>query len=116
MTDKIVVFSTCGSAEEADSLARQLVEARLAACVSVISQLRSYYRWKGKVEQSDEWLLLIKTSREHFDQLRLKLEAAHSYELPEVLAVPIVAGSPNFLAWLDAELAAEVVEPGEAHE
>ena len=65
------------------------------------------YRWKGKVETSAEWLLIIKTSRDLFDQLRLRLESAHSYELPEVLAVPIVAGSPNFLAWLDAELTGE---------
>ena len=107
MTDKIVVFSTCGSAEEAERLARQLVEARLAACVNIITQLQSYYRWKGKVETSAEYLLIIKSSRDLFDQLRLKLESAHSYELPEVLAMPIVAGSPNFLAWLDAELTGE---------
>ncbi|MES1257865.1 MAG: divalent-cation tolerance protein CutA [Acidobacteriota bacterium] len=104
MTNKIVVFSTCDSAEEAERLARQLVEARLAACVNVISQLRSYYRWNGRVQSSTECMLIIKSSRELFEQLRLKLESVHSYELPEVLALPIVAGSPNFLAWLDAEL------------
>jgi periplasmic divalent cation tolerance protein len=104
MTNKIVVFSTCGSAEEAERLARQLVEARLAACVNVIMQVRSFYRWKGKVEDAGEWLLVIKTSRERFDKVRLLLESAHSYELPEVLALPIVEGSETYLAWLDREL------------
>ena len=104
MTDKIVVFSTCGSAEEAELLARQLVESRLAACVNVLTQIRSYYWWKGKVEVSGEWMLLIKTSRDLFDLVRAKLESAHSYELPEVLALPVIAASPNYLAWLDGEL------------
>jgi len=104
MTDKIVVFSTCGSREEAEKLARQLLEARLAACVSVIMQVQSFYWWQGKIEDSQEWLLMIKTSRDLFDKLRSALETAHSYELPEVLAVPIVEGSPNYLAWLEREL------------
>jgi periplasmic divalent cation tolerance protein len=104
MTNKIVVFSTCGSAAEAESMARQLLEARLAACVSVIPQIQSYYRWNDKTEHSAECLLMIKTSRELFDQLRLKLESLHSYELPEVLAVPVVAGSPNYLTWLESQL------------
>ncbi len=104
MTDKIVVFSTCDSAEEAERLARQLVETRLAACVNVIPRIMSYYRWKEQVQTSTEWLLVIKSSRDLFEQVRLRLETSHSYELPEVMALPIVAGSPNFLAWLDAEL------------
>jgi periplasmic divalent cation tolerance protein len=104
MTDKIVVFSTCGSQEEAELLARRLVEARLAACVNVIMQIRSFYRWQGKIEESGEWLLVIKTSRDVFDEVRAVLEAAHSYELPEVLALPVVAGSPNYLAWLEREI------------
>jgi periplasmic divalent cation tolerance protein len=105
MTNKIVVFSTCGSQEEAEQLARRLLEARLAACVNVIMQIRSYYRWQGRIEESGEWLLVIKTSRDMFEQVRTALEAAHSYELPEVLALPVVAGSANYLAWLDRELA-----------
>jgi periplasmic divalent cation tolerance protein len=104
MTDKIVVFSTCGSKEEAERLARQLLEARLAACVNVIMQIRSFYWWKGKIEDSGEWLLVIKTSRALFERVRSVLESAHSYELPEVLALPVVDGSPNYLAWLDGEL------------
>jgi periplasmic divalent cation tolerance protein len=107
MTNKIVVFSTCGSAEEAERLARELLEAQLAACVNVIPQIQSFYHWQGKIEHSSEWLLVVKTSRELFDALRVKLESAHSYELPEVLAVPVIDGSPTYLAWLEAELKTE---------
>ena|SRR5215831_7867797 len=104
MTEKIVVLSTCGSEEEASQIARRLVDAHLAACVNLIPQARSFYRWQGKVEDSNECLLIIKSSRECFPQLRTLLEAAHSYELPEVLALPVVDGSPNYLAWIDSEL------------
>jgi len=113
MTDKIVVLSTCGSVDEAERLARHLVELRLAACVNVIPQIHSYYWWMGKVESSNEHLLVIKTSRELFDRLLPELESAHSYELPEVLALPVVDGSPAYLAWLDRELAPRAVRPGE---
>ena len=104
MTEKIVVLSTCGSEEEAVRIAKRLVEERLAACVNLIPRIRSIYRWEGKVEDATEWMLLIKTSRERYDALTTVLEAAHSYELPEVLALPIITGSPNYLAWLDSEL------------
>ena len=113
MTNNIVVLSTCSSAEEAERIARQLLEARLAACVNVIMQIRSFYRWKGRVEDSAEYLLVIKTSRDLFEQLRSVLESAHSYELPEVLALPVVAGSPNYLAWLEGELATSVDPQGQ---
>jgi periplasmic divalent cation tolerance protein len=104
MTNSIVVLSTCASGEEAERLARQLLEVRLAACVNVITQIRSYYWWKGKVEESGEWMLVIKTSRDLFEQVRTVLESAHSYELPEVLALPVIAGSPNYLSWLEGQL------------
>jgi len=105
MTDKIVVLNTCASAEEAENIARGLIEARLAACVSVLPGARSYYRWQGVIENADEWLLLIKTSRELFESLRLELEKLHSYEVPELIALPIVDGAPNYLNWLEAEIA-----------
>jgi periplasmic divalent cation tolerance protein len=107
MTDKIVVVNTCGSAEEAESLARKLIEQHLAACVTVVSPVKSFYRWNGGVTNSAEWLLLIKTSRTLFEQIKSLLESNHTYELPEVIALPIVEGSPNYLAWLDRELAVE---------
>jgi periplasmic divalent cation tolerance protein len=104
MTDNIVVLSTCGSEEEANRIASLLVERRLAACVNLIPQIRSIYRWKGAVESSTEILLLIKSSREHFAALREALEGAHSYELPEALAIPVIDGSENYLNWLAANL------------
>jgi periplasmic divalent cation tolerance protein len=105
MTDKIVVLSTCSSAEEAERLARALVESRVAACVNVVPAVRSFYRWKGAVENESEHLLIIKSSRVLFDGLRLELEKAHSYEIPELIAIPIVDGALNYLNWLDTELA-----------
>ena len=104
MTDKIVVLSTCASAEEAERLARRVIDERLAACVNVLSPVRSFYRWKGEIEDSAEWLLIIKSTRDKFDALRAALESAHTYEVPEVIAIPVVEGSPNYLAWIDREL------------
>lgn len=110
MTDKIVVFNTCASAEESERLARTLIDARLAACVTVISPVRSFYRWNGAVTDAAEWLLVIKTSRALFERLRAALESAHSYELPELLALPVVEGSANYLSWIDSELKTADIE------
>jgi periplasmic divalent cation tolerance protein len=104
MTDKIVILSTCATEEEGGQLARLLVERHLAACVSLIPRMRSVYRWKGAVESADECLLIVKTSRELFEPLRRILEEAHSYELPEALALPVVDGSPAYLNWLEGSL------------
>lgn len=106
MTDKIVVLSTAASAEEAEKIARRLVEERLAACVSVIREIRSFYRWQGKIEDAAEWLLVIKSSRERFDALRTAVEKLHSYDVPEVIALPVVEGARNYLNWLGSELGA----------
>ena len=107
MTDKIVVLSTCGSAEEAERLAREIISQRAAACVNIVAPVRSIYRWNGQIEDAQEWLPIAKTDRASFDRLRSVLEAAHSYELPEVLALPVIDGSPNYLAWVGRELDAE---------
>ena len=104
MTDKIVVFSTCSTLEEAEQIARKLIGERLAACVNVTPGVRSFYRWKGAIEDSAEFLLVIKSSRPLFDRLRLELEKAHTYEVPEVLAVPVVECSRNYLNWMENEL------------
>jgi len=82
----------------------------MAACVNLIPQIRSFYRWNGKIEDASEWLLIVKTSRDKFNELRAILETAHSYELPEVLALPVVDGSPTYLTWLDKELGVDAVE------
>jgi len=107
MTDKIVVLSSCGSAEDAARIARALVEKKLAACVNVMPAVRSFYRWKGAIEDEQESLLVIKSSRALFDQLRAEIEKLHSYEVPEIIAVPIVDGSEGYLEWLERELAAK---------
>jgi len=106
MTDKIVVFSTASSAAEAEAIARKLVEERLAACVNVVTGVRSFYRRKGKIENSPEWLLVIKSSRVRFDALRAALEKLHSYEVPEAIALPVVEGAANYLNWMEGELGA----------
>jgi periplasmic divalent cation tolerance protein len=99
-----VVFSTAASAAEAEAIARKLVEERLAACVNVVTGVRSFYRWKGKIENSPEWLLVIKSSRGRFDALRTVLEKLHSYDVPEVIALPVVEGAENYLNWMEGEL------------
>ena len=106
MTDKIVVFSACDSEEQAGRIARALVEQRLAACVNIVPGARSIYRWKGQIEDAAEWLLIIKTRRGLVDQLRAIISKIHTYEVPELLAVPVVEGSESYLAWLDRELGA----------
>ncbi len=104
MTDKIVVMSTCASAEEAQSLAHKLVASRLAACATVVGGARSVYHWKGAVEESAEWLLIIKSRRDLFPSLRAEIARLHSYEVPEVLALAVAEGSPPYLDWIDHEL------------
>src|ERR1700733_15383403 len=110
MTDKIVVLSTCASAEEARRVAHALVEKRLAACVNVIPGIRSVYRWKDEagndaIQDDEEVLLMIKTSRPLMEELRDEIERLHSYEVPEVIAISVVGGSERDLAWLNRELA-----------
>jgi len=104
MTDKIVVLTTCASREEAGKIARALVSKRLAACVNVLPAVQSIYRWKGNVEEAEETLVVIKSSRALFDDLRAEIEKLHSYEVAEVIAVPIVDGSEAYLEWLGREL------------
>jgi periplasmic divalent cation tolerance protein len=111
MTDKIVVFSTCETESEARKLARALVEGRLAACVNIVSGMRSVYRWKGVVEEASEILLIVKTNRELLPQVREAIEKIHSYELPEVIALQIVDGSERYLEWLSGELITEPDAP-----
>jgi periplasmic divalent cation tolerance protein len=104
MTDKIVVFSTCASPEEAERIARRLVDARLAACVNIVPGIRSIYRWQGNVEDAAEQLLVIKSSRAAFPALCAEIEKLHPYEVPEILALPVVDGSEKYLSWLAAEV------------
>lgn len=95
-----LVLTTCPDAGSADRLAEMLVSRNLAACVNIQPQVRSIYRWQGKVESSAEHLLLIKTAADHYDAVESLIKANHPYELPEVIAVPIVAGSRDYLGWI----------------
>ena len=102
MTDKLLVLVTCPTAAEAKRIARAVVDARLAACVNLFpGAVQSIYRWKGKVETARERLLLIKTSRKRLGKLRAAVERLHSYEVPEIIALPIIDGNPDYLKWIN---------------
>jgi periplasmic divalent cation tolerance protein len=100
MTDKRVVLTTCGSLEEARTLAQALVQRQLAACVNIIPQIESIYRWKGDMETATEWMLLIKTTAEAFDRIQGAIRELHSYEVPECVELAIRDGSEAYLNWI----------------
>jgi periplasmic divalent cation tolerance protein len=101
MTDKIVVLVTCGSAKEARKIARAVVEQRIAACVNIAtSPVHSVYRWKGRVESAKEFLLIIKTTQSRFAELQAEVKRLHSYDVPEVVALPIARGAATYLNWI----------------
>lgn len=103
MTDALVVLVTAPTAEQAVELARVLVDERLAACGNVLAGVRSVYRWEGSVHEDAEALLVLKTTRARFEALRERVIALHPYQVPEVLALPVEAGSADYLAWIAAE-------------
>ncbi|MGK7294511.1 MAG: divalent-cation tolerance protein CutA [Candidatus Wenzhouxiangella sp. M2_3B_020] len=96
----ILVHTTCADADEAERLAGELVEARLAACASVGRAVVSIYPWQGRIERDGETPLTLKTVRSRFEALRSRLEASHSYDVPEILAVPVVDGNAEYVDWL----------------
>jgi periplasmic divalent cation tolerance protein len=98
--EAVVVLVTAGDADEAARLGRALVEERLAACVNVVGPIRSIYRWQGAVEEASEHLLIVKARAADVAALEARVRALHSYEVPEVLALPVRAGSAAYLAWL----------------
>lgn len=104
MTDKIVVLVTAGSLREAEKIANHIVKQRLAACVNIVSSVSSIYWWKGKVARDRETLLVIKTRKKMFAKLRDAVLEAHSYTMPEIIALPVIAGSPAYLKWIDQSL------------
>ena len=99
-----LVITTCPSMDEAQSLAEKLLAAKLAACVNIVPGVLSLYEWQGKMEREQEFLLLIKTQTEGFPELEKLVQASHSYELPELIAVPIEEGSSAYLNWIDKQL------------
>ena len=104
MTDKIVAFTTCGSADEAERISRHLLEHRLAACVQITAGVRSFYHWQGELVHEEEFQLSIKTRRDLFGALCAEIRKDHSYEVPEILALPVVDGSESYMEWMDKEL------------
>ena len=96
----IVVITTTETTAEAERIAEYLVEQHLAACVQILPPLRSIYRWQGKVEKSNENLLLIKTVSEKYAEIEAAIKSQHSYENPEIIALPVEFGSTNYLSWL----------------
>jgi|ERR1700685_334687 len=100
MTDAVVVLCTFPNEQEALRIGSALVEARLAACVNILPAIRSIYRWKGEVEHADEIPLLIKTTQPGFPALRDRIQELHSYETPEIIAVPVVDGLADYLGWI----------------
>jgi periplasmic divalent cation tolerance protein len=101
MTDKIIVFVTCESKEQAEKIAEALVSEKLAACVNVLPGIRSCYVWEGKMTWAEEVLLLIKTTRGRFGQLQNRVKELHSYEVPEVVSISIDEASQPYLDWID---------------
>ncbi len=96
----VVVFTTLANVEAAESLVRRLVTDRLVACGTILDNVRSIYTWKGKLEEAPETLVILKTQRSRWDELRATVERLHPYEVPELLAMPVDAGLPAYLEWV----------------
>jgi periplasmic divalent cation tolerance protein len=104
MTDYIQVVTTTEKKEDAQKIARALVEKRLAGCVQIIGPIASTYHWKGVIETAGEWMCVIKTRKDLYPELEKSIREVHPYEVPEILAVPVAEGSKDYLEWLDNEI------------
>jgi periplasmic divalent cation tolerance protein len=98
--DDIVIFITTSEEDEAAKIAKELVEARLAGCINIIKDIRSIYRWEGKIEDESEVLMIAKTQKSLFNAFVKKVKEIHSYTVPEIIALPVVEGSEDYLKWL----------------
>jgi len=107
MTDKQIVFTTTGSKEEAQKIASALVEQQLAACVNVVGPISSTYRWRGKVEKTEEFLLIVKTTANMYPHVAETIRRLHSYDLPEIIQLSISDGSAEYLAWIGESVKTE---------
>lgn len=104
MNGYIQVFTTTETKENAERIAETLVEKKIAGCVQIVGPITSIYRWKGKIEKAEEWLCLIKTKAELFDEVEKTIRQMHTYETPEIISMPITAGSKKYLQWLEGEV------------
>lgn len=100
MTDKVVIMVTAGSRRECRKIARHLVEAKLAACVNITQAIESIYHWEGKIADEKEFVLLIKSTRGLFPEIKAEISKIHSYHTPEIICLPIIDGSRNYLQWV----------------
>ena len=107
MPEYIQVVTTTERRDDAERIAGELVERRLAACVQIVGPIGSTYRWHGQIETTQEWQCWAKSRRDLYDQIEQAIRQLHPYEVPEILAIPIVAGSVSYLAWLDGEVGRE---------
>ena len=108
MTDKVVILVTASSRRECRKIARRLIEEKLAACVNISQPIQSVYRWEGKVENNREFLMFIKTTRDLFPQIKAEIDLIHSYHTPEIICLPIIDGSANYLQWVGDSVRASV--------
>jgi len=99
-----VVFVTCSGKEEAEKISKTLVKEKLAACVNVVSTVKSFFWWEGKVDEAEEHLLIIKTSVEKMEKLIEKVKELHSYSVPEIISLPILEGNKEYLKWIEDSL------------
>jgi periplasmic divalent cation tolerance protein len=99
--EHVQVMTTVGTEQEAELIASSLVEAKLAACVQIGGPIRSRYRWQGAIEEASEWQCLVKTTTAAYPQVEAAIRSMHSYEEPEIIATPIVAGARGYLGWID---------------
>jgi len=106
MSEYIQLFTTTEKKEDAEIISREVAEKRLAACVQIMGPITSTYWWKEKVEKTEEWLCIMKTKRDLYEDLEEAILSIHPYEVPEIVAVPIVAGSQSYLEWLEQEVKA----------
>jgi periplasmic divalent cation tolerance protein len=104
MKEYIQVFTTAKRKDDADEIARDLVENRLAACAHVIGPINSIYRWKGKIEEEEEWICILKSRYDCYEKIEQRLKDIHPYEEPEILALSLVKGSRGYLTWLDQQV------------
>jgi periplasmic divalent cation tolerance protein len=111
VTDKVVIFVTAASPDEGKKIARHLVESRLAACVNISQSMESVYRWQGQIAEERELLLIIKSTRELFPEIRTEISKIHSYQTPEIICLPVSDGSRSYLQWIsDSVKPASAVE------
>ncbi|MEK6766568.1 MAG: divalent-cation tolerance protein CutA [Planctomycetota bacterium] len=103
MSNYIVIYITTRSVNEAKKIGRALVEEKLAACSNIISPIRSIYSWQGKICDDNEALMILKTKKKLFKQIVARVEKLHSYDVPEIIAMPIIEGSSKYLSWLNKE-------------